>query len=304
VVLLALGAWQTGGLWGNLWLLVPLTAATSILLAWRFGAWATGLPLAVLGVSAASLPHDPLWMGWLPAAALTGVWIGLREESGTTLGQRMWMLLPLLAVAAALPWAAGYARAVDSLEEQMAAMDGQVMDFYRQLGLSADRLQALQGTLRESAELRTRALPNALPTVLFVWVALLVQAGRATAARVAGWLRWPAMAPGRLAELRLPDAVLWLLLLGLALLVTRIQAWTPTAYTLTAAAALGYCLQGVSVIQSLMLARGFSPYLVAVLIAFVLVMAPPAFVLLVATVGVSDVWLDFRKLESPESEAS
>jgi hypothetical protein len=118
-------------------------------------------------------------------------------------------------------------------------------------------------------------------------------------------LGWPRLVAGSLAQWRLPDGALWLLLLGLGLLAARVPAWTPTAWTLTAVTLVGYSMQGVGVVQSLLLARGFPPYLAAVVIVFLVVMAAPAFLALAACVGVSDVWLDYRRLEhSPPGEKS
>ena len=298
MALLALAAWETGGAWGSLWLLVPLATAVSLLVAWRFGAWALPIPVLALGLAVTLFPGNVLWMGWLPAAALAGVWMGLREEGGgLTLGERAWTLLPVLAVAAMLPWAPGYAATLARVSAHMREADAQMTEFYRQLGMSGDRLRGWESALRESAGLRETVLPYALPTVLFVWVALLVQSGRTLASRVGTLLRWPRLTIGHLIEWRLPDGALWVFLLGLALIVSKLTPWAPTAWTLAVNGALGYCLQGIGVVQSLLLVRGFPPYMVTILLVFALVMAWPVFLLLAACVGLSDIWLDYRRLE-------
>jgi hypothetical protein len=179
----------------------------------------------------------------------------------------------------------------------MRETDGQVIGFYRQLGMAGERLQHLEATFAESARIRERVMPFAMPTALFLWVGLLVQLGRSLASSGATLLHWPRLARARLADWRLPDGVLWVLLVGLALIVSKLSAWAPTAWTLTLNALLGYCLQGVAVVQCLLLARGFPSYMVLILFAFVFVMAWPAFLLLTACVGVSDVWLDYRRME-------
>ncbi len=303
IVLLLLAAWQTTGPWGELWILVPLVTALSLLTAWRFGGWATLLPVVAFGISVATFPLDPLWVGWLPAVALVGVWMGLREEAGSTAaGERAWMLIPILIVAASLPWAPTYRRAVDVVSSEMRDADSQVMAFYRQVGMSGERLHRMEQAFTESTALRERALPHALPTLIFLWMATLVFIGRSLAARAALIARWPRLTRAHLAGWRLPDGALWVFLLGLGLMVARLPDWTSTAWTLTANAALGYCLQGMAVVQSLLLTRGFSPYMIAALMAFVLVMAWPAFLLLAACVGLSDVWLDYRRLERTPHE--
>jgi uncharacterized protein YybS (DUF2232 family) len=85
---------------------------------------------------------------------------------------------------------------------------------------------------------------------------------------------------------------------ALLLLLNR-DLWAASAWTLLVVPALGYCLQGVAVVESLMLARGMPPAIIALTLVFVLFMAPPVFVLAAVSVGISDVWLDFRRLEDP-----
>jgi hypothetical protein len=125
-----------------------------------------------------------------------------------------------------------------------------------------------------------------------------VAAGRALASWIATALRWPALRRGRLVEWRMPDGALWTLIAGLALLVSPWNAWTPTAWTLMLGAGLGFCVQGVAVVESLMLARGIPLSIVVLTMLFVLTIASQMFVITTAALGLSDVWLDFRRLEA------
>ena len=122
-------------------------------------------------------------------------------------------------------------------------------------------------------------------------------AGRAIAARHAGWMRWPEMSRSTLAEWRLPDSAIWVLMGGLGLLLSGLDGWAASAWTLLVVTTLGYCLQGIAVVESLLLARGVSPSIIALTLLFVFVMALPVFVLSTACVGLSDIWLDYRRLE-------
>jgi hypothetical protein len=95
----------------------------------------------------------------------------------------------------------------------------------------------------------------------------------------------------------------WLLLLGLALIVARLPSWGPSAWTLLVNVGLAYCVQGVAVVQSLLLARGVPPSIITLTFVFVIAMAWPAFLLATICVGLSDVWLDYRRLEAvPEGD--
>jgi hypothetical protein len=303
------GAWSMTPMpWGGLWLAVPAAVALALLVAWRFGLAGLLVPVAL---AAAVVPAartlggaDTLAPWWLPAGALTGAWMGLREEGGgARAGERGRVLLPVLLLAACLPWTAHYAEMVSRVDRELRAGDAQLVEIFRQLGSSGERLRSLERAVSENAALRLRALPHALPVVLFVWMALLTAAGRALASRAAAVLRWPALARARLADWRLPDAAVWLFLAGLALLVARWPAWGPTAWALLVNVGLGYCVQGVAVVESLLLARGIPPSIVVLSLLFVFAMATPVFMLITACVGLSDVWLDYRRLEpSPDGD--
>jgi hypothetical protein len=298
VVLLALLALETPLPWGALWLAVPATVAIAMLAAWRFGAWSLVLPGFLLGAAITFAGPVSLWAGWLPMAALCGTWMGLREEGeGPASGERAWMLLPLLLLAASLPWAPHYAQSIAHLQREFSAGDAQFIDFARQLGYEPAQVGLLQRTLSDNAAVRERALPNVLPTALFVWMALLVGSGRAIASRVAHGFHWPALSRARLADWRLPDGAIWVFLVGLALLVAGWATWAPTAWTLLLNAGLGFCIQGIAVVESLLLARGVPPSIILLSMLFVFTIAMPVFLLTTAALGLSDVWLDYRRLE-------
>jgi len=299
-------AWQTPMPWGGLWLLVPAAVAISLLIAWRWGAWGVVAPVAMFAAGMMLEGPFSLWVWWIPVSALTGAWMGLREEGGgPTPGERAWMLLPILLLAALMPWMAEYGALVTSFERWLRSGDQQLLGLYRQLGYEGERLQAMERSLLEAAALQARALPSALPSVLFIWMVALVVAGRALAARVAERLQWPELTPGRLVDWRLPDSALWLMLAGVALLVLGWSSGAPSAWTLLVNLGLGYCVQGVAVVESLLLARGVPPSIIALTFVFVFAMAAPVFLLGAVFVGLSDVWLDYRRLEAvPDGDSS
>jgi hypothetical protein len=125
-------------------------------------------------------------------------------------------------------------------------------------------------------------------------MAWLVSVGRPGVA-VRRMLRWPRLSRSRLADGGFPTARSgccwpeWLAVAGW-------PSWSTTAWTLLINLGLGYCLQGVAVVESLLRSRGIPPSIVALTFVFVLVMAAPAFLLATVCVGVSDVWLDYRRI--------
>jgi len=292
--------------WGWLWLLVPAATMISLLLCWRFGAWGVIAPVTFqIATVAATGPFTP-WVWWIPVGALSGAWMGLREEGGGPgAGQRAWMLLPVLLMATALPWTLGYAELVEQGLRGLAESARHRSDLLRDFGYAGERLAAFERDAEASDAMARKALPNALPTLLFLWMALLVSAGRGIAARIGAWTRWPDLSRRPFRDFRLPDGALWLMMTGIALLLASPGGWAPSAWTLLLVPAIGFCLQGVAVVESLMLARGVPPAIIALTVLFVVLMALPVFVLASASVGVSDIWLDYRRLEAqPDGETS
>jgi hypothetical protein len=289
---------QTPPPWGALWLVVPLAVAISLLSCWRFGAWGLTVPVALFSVTTLREESLGLWAWWIPACALSGAWMGLREEGeGTTGGQRAWMLIPVLVLAAGLPWLLHYPQLVEEVDRELKASDSELVRLLGRLGDQGGRLAALERAVADNATLRSRLLPHVVPTALFTWMVLLVGAGRTLAARVATTLRWPPLSGARFRDWRLPDGAIWVFLAGLALLVGQWPPWTPTAWTLLLNTMLGFCVQGIAVVESLLLARGVPPSLIVLTMLFVFAVAMPIFMLTTAAVGLGDVWLDFRRLE-------
>src|SRR5437773_1815901 len=94
----------------------------------------------------------------------------------------LWLLVPAAVavrlLAAGLPWTIHYPDLVDRVSRELRSSDVQLADVWRQLGYPPKQFAALQSA-------REKALPQVMPSVLFVWVALLVAAGRALSARIA-----------------------------------------------------------------------------------------------------------------------
>lgn len=289
--------------WGALWVVVPVSVAASLLSAWRWGGWGVVTPVALFVAAMVTEGPYSLWVWWIPVAALTGVWMGLREEGGgPPAGQRAWMLLPILLLAALLPWMGNYPGLVTRIEDSLRQSDEAAVKLYQGLGYKGEQAER---QVREYAAARKPLLPYALPTVLFIWMVALVAAGRGLASRLARRMRWPELSSGRLGDWRLPDAALWVLLLALALLAARWSTWSASAWTLLINVGLGYCVQGVAVVESLLLARGVPPSIIVLTFVFVFAMATPMFLLATVCVGVSDVWLDYRRLEAvPDGDSS
>jgi hypothetical protein len=290
--------------WGWLWIAVPVAVAVSLLSAWRFGRWSVLLPVAFMAAGLGFGGTGALWMWWVPAAALTGVWMGLSEEGSPPAGERAWSLWPVLVLASALPWAAHYADVVRGVGAAVPPPDAVTVQWLQRMGYAGDRLRTVQQMLEENDAFFRRALPFLLPTALFLWTALLVIAGRALSSRLSAVLRWPRLSRARLAEWRLPDAALWLFLLGIGLVLLEWKDGKATAWTLVLNTGLGFCVQGIAVVESLLLARGVPAAILYPTMLFLFLATLPYFVLCAGALGLSDVWLDYRRLERAADDPS
>lgn len=285
--------------WAVLWLVIPVVVAIALLTCWRWGLWGVLVPVISLAAVAIFVGPMETWAWWIPAAALTGSWMGLREEGGgPASGERAWMMLPILLLAASLPWTLTYPEVVSSVDRLLQSSDRDFIQASRDMGYPRERLRTFERVLADGSVLRTRYLPYALPAVLFFWVASLVVAGRKLSSHIAARLKWPDLSHGRLSDWRLPDGAIWLLIIGLGLLLLGFKGWLPSAWTLLVVPALGYCVQGMAVVQSLLIVRGVPSSIVLLTLLFIVLMAAPVFLPATVCVGLSDIWLDYRRLET------
>jgi len=301
---LALSALVTPWPWAALWLAVPAVVAASLLLSWRYGPPAMALPL-LLAVGSALLVAFPVaglkpWhLLWLPVASWTGAWMGSREEGGgPSLGDRAWMHVPILVAAFVLPLLPGLSEALTRVEAQARVEEQQMLATLPAPAKPGTLRQMMEDSAKLPAADRVRMLTFFAPNILFGWMVMLVVAGRSLAARLAAWLGWPPLSSSSLSGWRLPDAALAPLIAGLAMALFAAPQWWPGAALLLGQSALGYSMQGVAVAHSALLARGVAPAFIVLLIVFLFVFTLPVFLPSAALLGLSDVWLDYRRTES------
>jgi hypothetical protein len=307
---LALSAFVTPWPWAVLWLAVPGVVAASLLLTWRFGPPALALPV-LLAAAAALLVAFPVaglrsWhLLWLPVASWTGAWMGSREEGGgPPLGERAWMHVPILAAAFALPLLPGMSETLARVEARARVEEQQMLATLPGPTKPGTMRQMMEESANLPAADRVRMLSFFSPNVVFAWMVMLVAAGRSLAARLAAWRGWPPVSTAPLSSWRLPDAALVPLIAGLALALFATSSWWPGAALLLGQSALGYSVQGLAVAYSALLARGVAPAFILLILVFLFVFTLPVFLPSAALLGLSDVWLDYRRLESsPRGEA-
>jgi hypothetical protein len=241
---------------------------------------------------------------WLPVASWTGAWMGSREEGGgPAIGERAWMHLPILAAAFTLPLLPGMSEALTRVEARARTEEQQMLGSIPGPAKPGTLRQMMEDSAKLPAADRVRMLNFFSPNLVFGWMVVLMAAGRSLAARLAAWRGWPPLSSAPLSGWRLPDAALAPLIAGLAIAVFATPQWWPGAALLLAQSALGYSLQGLAVAHSILLARGVAPAFIVLLMVFLFVFTLPVFLPSAALLGLSDVWLDYRRLESsPRAE--
>lgn len=303
LLLLLLGGLGSAGTWGAMWLLVPGAVATGLLLAWRFGRVAVVLPAGLaatsIALAVAGAGGPPVWAtAWAPLGAATGVWMGLREEGGGPgIGERAWMHVPLLALAALLPVTPGFDASMGRFDRLLRVQQETLLKASETAKWPVELRDELQRKVQSPPEARRRELMFLVPNALFLWAVVLVAAGRSLAARLATVLGWPELSRSALRTWRLPDAAVVPLLAGLALLVFADRAWQPVAAVLLVHSGLGYSVQGFAVVESVLRSRGMPPAIVTLILVFVIAVSLMWALPALAVVGLSDVWLDYRRLE-------
>lgn len=155
-------------------------------------------------------------------------------------------------------------------------------------GQGGDLVAAIEG-------LRPVLVP-ALPGLL-VALGLL---GAALHAFLARWVerRLPGeTAPGRSLAVQLPEALVWGVIAAGLLYLSGRPVLQPVGLNLLLICAVLYFLQGLSIVTLLLRRFRLPPSLVGLSVA--LVFLHPLFVLLVAAIGLFDVWFAFRRLQLP-----
>jgi len=88
-----------------------------------------------------------------------------------------------------------------------------------------------------------------------------------------------------------------------ALIAREVRA-NPDATYMLVQSVLGYSVQGLAVAHSVLLARGVAPAFILLLMVFLFVFTLPVFLPSAALLGLSDVWLDYRRLEASPREGA
>jgi hypothetical protein len=303
--LILLGQLVTPEPWTYLWPVLPVVGAAGLLLAQTnvpVLGWAPTVACLV-SIFALGMTDQP-WAWCLTAGALASSLLGVAERAGTESERRAWAYLPIVALAATFPLAPGYRDLIARIAQAISGEEARQLASFRQMALEPDQRLAVEQMIALSTEVELKIAQNVLPTVIFAWLALLVQLAERMARRLAELVRRPLLPSPPFALWRLPDGAVWLFVLGLGLVAARDDSARPVGVNLAAAVGIGFALQGLAVVKWFLAGQGMSPALVVLMFAFTSLLLGPVVPLAAAGVGLMDQWLDFRKLESSEGGRS
>ena len=292
---MAAGALETPSPWHVLWLAVPALGALGYLgnlHRWRWG-WVAPAAAAAWMVSAHQF--DTVWAWMLVGGVASAALLGLARGQGVPASRGLWALLPLLSLAVAFPFSTLYQPTVSAATRAVATMGEQAYQNYRSLGLEGGTLGEVALWLQQATAAWAWLARNLLPSLLFAWGAALVAVAVLLARRTALASGRPLAARAPFARFRLPEGAIWVLLVALALVALRRPELLPPGINLALCVGLGYCLQGVAVLDFALLARGLPTGTIWILFLFVILFAVPLLAVTSTGLGLVDVWLDLRR---------
>ena len=303
LALILLGQLLTPEPWAYLWPVLPVAGAAAMLLA-QTGVPAAGwVPPLVCSVALASfgVATEP-WAWCLLAGVVAAALLGLAERHVPEGSSRLWAYLPLVVLAAGFPLAPGYREFVERVVAAIRGQEARQLASLRDMALPPDRRLAFEQFVSLVTDREVTIVRAVLPTLLFAWVALLVQLAERMAHRLAELVRRPLVPPPPFTAWRLPAGAVWLFIAGLALVAAREAKLEPVGLNLAAATGLAFGVQGLAVLKSALSSQGMAPGLVMMLFVFLWFMLGPVLVVAATGVGLMDLWLDFRHLEPRADE--
>ncbi len=176
-----------------------------------------------------------------------------------------------------------HAQAVAEINGSM----NQALAIYEKAGARGDELAAIKQSMTAAANLLVRIYP-ALATVL-----LIVMAG-CNLALVRRFSPQPGLSPkiGEFRDFRNPDLMVWLLIAAGFAMLLDVQPIVNSALNVLVVLGVLYFIQGMAVVSAILSRLAFSGALRLAL--YLLLIVQPYTAILIAAVGIFDLWGDFR----------
>jgi uncharacterized protein YybS (DUF2232 family) len=167
------------------------------------------------------------------------------------------------------------------------------IQFYAQLDIPADQIDLIKGNFKQI----TNFLANIFPSLVLVSASFIVWlnilAAREIFQRTGMW--YPDF--GDLSRWKAPEGLIWLLIAAGGILLVPVSLARIVSLNLVIVCMFAYLLQGLSIISFLFktknVHRSFR------ILCYCLIFAQQYIIILIAAVGIFDLWVDFRKFIKP-----
>lgn len=197
--------------------------------------------------------------------------------------------LVLLGLYAAIHQISPYAEFVDALDQGIA----EALQYYRQSdSVSSETLLVLETTLYQTKVILPLILPAILAgfALLAIWFTMSV--GNRILYQIAGESPWP-----RYRDWQLPDRLIWLIIIAALVALMPVRPLKIAGINILILISIIYCFQGLAVF-SFFLHKWKVPLLLRSFLYVMIVFQSFGTVVLLG-IGITDVWLDFRKMKKP-----
>lgn len=206
---------------------------------------------------------------------------------GTVVLGACWLVL--LGLYAAIHQISPYAEFVHALDQGIA----EALAYYRQSdSVSSETLLVLETTLYQTKVILPLIIPGILAgfALLTIWFTMTV--GNRFLYQVTGDSPWP-----RYRVWQLPDKLIWLLIIAALFALLPVRPLKIAGINILILSSIVYCFQGLAVF-SFFLHKWNVPLLLRSFLYVMIVFQSFGTVVLLG-LGITDVWLDFRKLKNP-----
>jgi hypothetical protein len=257
--------------------------------------------VAFAGVAALAAAHAPwIWTSFALSLAVGSVTLGVAARARVRPGAAV-----LLASVPVAVWVVGCFMGPDRVALENALRAESVRAEALWVALAAQQsvsAEAIRGPLRQATE----TMVLLLPAIGLAQVVPLMAWGYSLAGAALDGSRHAMEPLPRFSRLRFPDGAVWLLSLGILLLVTRQAAVYRAGANLVAVMAAAYLCQGLSALTFMILTLRTWWLIAGAMVTVLLLLVATPFSVFTCILGLSDVWLDFRRLRSgagtPDSE--
>ena len=255
-----------------------VTLGTTTALTALFGIFAGGLYLGMCGM-----------IGWLmPELLLRGV-SGSRAIFWTTAANLLIFSVGFIAYGAV-----SGVNLQQLISVEISGSLKQAATMYEKAGVTGEELALIKSSMNTAADMLQRLYPAIATSMLAVIAACNLVLLKKTTVKTA-----VNVAIGNFSSFRNPDLLVWVLIVDGFLLLLPVSATTTPALNILLLIIMLYIFQGMAVITALITKHSIPVFVRVILYAILIIQ--PYLLALVASIGLFDLWVDFRIPKTQEN---